>query len=84
MFSKIEACDFVFQRQLSDEVKNLIKGIIQSNINERLTIEQIRHHAWMQKHKQKEPSVGIMIGYNKIPIDTSVLELLKDMSFDPE
>jgi 5'-AMP-activated protein kinase catalytic alpha subunit len=49
----------------------------------RYTIEEIRKHPWMMMNScRKNNTQGIVIGYNKIPIDENVLFSLKDFNYD--
>lgn len=44
---------FEFERKLSDEAKDLIKGLIKIKPEERLSIPEILEHPWMNKNKEK-------------------------------
>lgn len=47
-----------------------------------MTINQIREHPWMAKHDFKPIDEGIIIGFNKIPIDGEVLGQLRYLNLD--
>lgn len=38
----------------------------------------------MAKHDLKESNSGIIIGFNKIPIDTDILSSMRSLNLDPD
>ena len=62
---------------------DLVSKILNGNQEERYSIEQIRAHPWMKKHPQPQ-SEGIIVGFNKIPIENEVLGRMKGLGFDPD
>ena len=45
--------DSIFEN-LSDELKNLIQGLLEVDVNQRLTIEQAINHPWFTTTKKKK------------------------------
>lgn len=73
LYKKILSGSYTFHKSLSDDAKDLISRILNGNQYERLTIGQIRNHPWMLKYEGKQNIAGIIIGFNKIPIDQDIL-----------
>ena len=58
--------------ELSPEIKDLIKHLLDINPNTRYNLEQIKQHPWLNlvPHNSRP---GILIGYHRIPIDSKIL-----------
>ena len=61
----------------------MIKCILNTDPDKRFTISQIRNHSWF-KQIFSESSLGILVGYNPIPINTEILNKLNEYNFDIE
>ena len=69
--------EYKINASLSEQVKDLIRKILTVDPQNRYGIDQIRKHPWMVANcPHKKSTKGIVIGYNKIPIDMSVLKSL--------
>lgn len=73
LYSKIKAGLFIIDKKISPELKNLLNGMICVKTSSRLTIRGIKEHSWFKNKPIYQPGYGIIIGYQKIPIDESVL-----------
>lgn len=82
LYKKILSGSLTFYKTISEEARNLISCILNTSHSNRYTIDQIRKHPWMKKHNNNTPKEGIIIGYNKIPIENGILDLMKPLSFD--
>jgi len=70
---------------LSDPAKDLIRKILTVDPQYRYTIDEIRKHPWMTYNStHKKSSKGIVVGYNKIPIDHNILNSLSDFDISAE
>ena len=68
LYKKILACEYKFPKFISASAKDLISKILNTDPEKRFNIEDIRGHSFTKSvnlHLQK----GIMIGYDKVPID---------------
>jgi 5'-AMP-activated protein kinase catalytic alpha subunit len=83
LYKKILSCDFSMPKFISAEAKDLLKHILTTDPDRRYTIEQIRAHPWYRQVTQ-ELSSGILVGYNQIPVDLSILRKLEEFGFSPE
>lgn len=70
--------------KMSDPAKDLIQKILTVDPRHRYTIEDIRRHPWMTYGVQKRCNKGIVIGYNRIPIDSKILSSLSEFEVDIE
>ena len=67
---RIEIPDF-----FSPMLKDLLHHMLDVNPITRYTLEDIRQHPWFNFVKQINLIPGIIIGYNKIPVDENILNL---------
>ena len=64
-------------------VKDLLKHMLDINPMTRYTLQEIREHPWFN-NKSCNMLPGIVIGYNKIPIDDKILKKCEIYGFDKE
>ena len=76
LYKKILACSYKAPKYISEEAKDLIRLILNTNPEERLGIEGIRNHPWF-KQVHEETCPGILIGYDQIPVDGQILVKLE-------
>lgn len=83
LYKKILACSYKFPKFISNEVKDLIARILNTDPKKRFGIEEIRNHPWYRQHKE-EICPGILVGYNQIPVDPYILSQLEkfDLKLD--
>ena len=75
LYKKILACNYKAPKFISHEAKDLIKCILNTDPDLRISIEGIRNHEWF-KQVLEEKSPGILVGYDQIPVDTAILKQL--------
>jgi 5'-AMP-activated protein kinase catalytic alpha subunit len=64
---------------LSPLCSDIMKKILNTDPEKRITIEDIRAHDWFDKYmKDHIPSKGLIIGYNRIPVRKRVIKAQKD------
>ena len=75
LYKKVLDGDCTFHDSVSESARHLVKGILNTNPAKRMTIEQIRDHPWMKQGNMHSRKIheGIRVGYNKIPVDKSIL-----------
>lgn len=76
LYKKVLSGNYSFISSISSEAKDLIQKILNNKPNERFNISQIREHPWMKRHINKKYHEGIIVGYNKIPVDQDILKTL--------
>lgn len=77
LYKKILACEYKPPKFISQEAKDLIKCILNTDPNKRINIEEIRNHPWY-KQIPEEKCLGILVGYDQIPVDSVILKQLED------
>jgi 5'-AMP-activated protein kinase catalytic alpha subunit len=83
LYQKIMNGEYNITVSLSEQLKDLIKRILTVNPLNRIKIDEIRKHPWMSINGiQQQSSRGIIIGYNKIPIDLKILNGLSENGID--
>lgn len=58
-----------------------MRGILETDADKRLTIEQIRNHPWYKQHQEVRYN-GIIVGTDQIPVDESILKEMKKYDYD--
>lgn len=85
LYKKILSGSFSFHKSISEEARDLVSKILNGKQSERYTIDQIRSHPWMTKYDlRNNTSSGIIIGYNKIPINPEILSQMRHLNLDPD
>lgn len=81
LYKKILSCKYEVPEWFSNEARDLISKILNTEPNRRLSIDKIKAHPWYSQYKQSI-SDGILIGYSTIPINSNVLSKLEKYNFD--
>ena len=81
LYKKILSCDYLLPGFISANCKDLIKKILNTDPQSRITIRGIREHDWFQQVKaQREKGEselqGIVVGMDKIPVIDEILPKL--------
>jgi 5'-AMP-activated protein kinase catalytic alpha subunit len=59
---------------VSSESADIIRNVLNTDPASRFGIEEIRKHEWTRKYKRNyEIPPGIVVGYNRIPVDPLIL-----------
>ena len=82
LYKKILNCEYKIPKFVSENAKDLIKGILNTDPTKRFTIEQIRGHKWYKMINHIEHS-GLIVGVHQIPIDRFILGQLEPLGIDP-
>ena len=72
LYQKILNAEYSIPEFVSEPCQDLIRKILCTNPEERLTIDQIRAHPWYLQAKVREHK-GIYVSKNPIPIDEEIL-----------
>lgn len=85
LYKKILSGDYVLPSFVSSQFKDLIGGILNVNPAKRLKIPDILDHDWCKQNDWDiNPSAGLIVGYHRMPIDTNILNKLKQFDFEIE
>lgn len=84
LYKKILSGDFAIPKFVSNEARDLLKCILNTDPLKRYTIEDIRKHPWFNIVTPQKDTGGLIIGYNSIPIDRSVLNMLEQYGFNSD
>lgn len=83
LYKKILTGEYKAPKFISDDAKDLMSKIISIDPSSRYTIDQIKQHPWYNLASYESVS-GIMIGYDRIPIEDKVLIQLEQFGFNYE
>ncbi|EGR31917.1 protein kinase domain protein, partial [Ichthyophthirius multifiliis] len=82
LYKKILAGNFNIPKFVSNEARDLLKKILNTDPEKRYNVQNIRDHPWCSNYKYNKISEGIIIGYNKIPIDPQIIQQLEKFNFN--
>lgn len=83
LYKKILSGKYQISKNVSAEASDLLKGILQTDPTKRFSVKEIRQHEWCTSYKLLKNPEGIIIGYNRIPVDETILDsLVKDYGFE--
>lgn len=83
LYKKILAGEFECPKFISNDAKDIIKGILTTEPEKRMTVAQIKNHPWFKQVNQ-DLHKGIIMGYDYIPVDKNILGSLRSFHIDPE
>ena len=66
---------------VSKDGSDMLSGILETDADKRLTIEQIRNHPWYRQHTEVQYN-GIIVGTDQIPVDENLLQEMKKFDYD--
>jgi 5'-AMP-activated protein kinase catalytic alpha subunit len=66
------------------DLKDFLKHLLDINPLTRYDFEQIKKHPWYNIVSSDGSRPGIIIGYNKIPVDESIINMCHDFGYDKE
>lgn len=84
LYEKIKEGKYRLPKTVSEEFKGLLQGVLEVEPTKRFSIEDIRQHSWWQLYKGNENTIGVMVGYNRIPVDADVLREMRSLGFETE
>ena len=70
--------------KLSKDLQDFIQRILTVDPNQRIRIEEMKEHIWWKKHSENYYPQGLIVGYNRMPIEPKILCEMKDLKFDPD
>ncbi len=74
LYQKIIAGKYHIPSFIRADARDLIQKILNTNPDERYTIEQIRAHPWYKNGGTRNDKRGVITGYHEIPVDEFVLK----------
>lgn len=83
LYKKIMSGDYSIPSHVSSECRHLIKTILNTDPEKRITIDQIRNHPWYKVSTPNEPQ-GIIYGFHKVTIDEKILSQVSGYGYEPE
>ena len=73
LYKKILSGDFSIPKHVSQDARDLLRKVLNTDPTKRFTSKDIRSHPWFtMRHLGEEPA-GIIIGYNEIPVSREII-----------
>ena len=69
-------------KEASPELNDLLKHLLDINPLTRYDFEQIKKHPWFNIVSSESSRPGIIIGFNKIPVDENIINLCHEYGYD--
>ncbi len=74
LYKKIMKGEFSLPKFLSNNAKDLLRNVLNTNPMKRFSIEDIKNHPWFNLNSNYSPGrKGLIIGLHEIPIDKDLL-----------
>lgn len=81
LYKKILNAEYKIPSFVSKDGTDILKGILETDPEKRLKIEEIRNHPWYKQHEETNYN-GIIVGSDQIPVDDNLLNELKRFDYD--
>lgn len=85
LYKKILNAEYNIPAHVSSEAASLLEKILVVDPAERLTVKQIRQHAWFRlvplSKQEKLATLSVLQGIHTLPVNSKVLEIL-EISYD--
>lgn len=82
LYQKILSGEFAMPKGLSADCQDMLKKVMNTDPETRLTTEQIKQHPWyVHNNKPVCNAQGLIIGKNEIPIEPAMLRHLDQFGF---
>jgi len=83
LYKKIMRGQYIMPKHFSNEAKDFIRCLLNTDPIRRYTVDDIKKHPWFNMLHFKD-QLGIIIGFNKIPIDLRAVSGLEKYGFNLE
>jgi 5'-AMP-activated protein kinase catalytic alpha subunit len=80
LYKKIMKAEYKIPSFVSDECRDIMKQILNTDPTTRIKIDEIRRHPWYRLNQPKEKE-GIIVGINPVPIDNELVNSLEQYGF---
>ena len=82
--NKIMNGDYLIAAFISSNIKDLIISILNIDLEKRFSIVQIKSHILYKITMPVYFHEGLIIGYNRVPIQDEILKIMESQGFDPK
>lgn len=82
LYKKILGGHYQIPNYVSEDAKDMLKNLLNIDPNHRYGFEEIKNHKWYQTYKRGYTiPPGVIVGYNRIPIDKKILIEMEKLGF---
>lgn len=83
LYKKIMSADYSLPKFLSGQCKDLIRKILNTEPDQRYSVNDIRSHTWSLQVKDRNRDMGLFPGKEKMPVEDKLFnKLLDEFNFD--
>ena len=69
LYKKILNNDYAIPEFISENASDILKKILTTDPAQRIKINEIKNHPWITQYNDVKISEGIIVGYNRIPVN---------------
>lgn len=84
LYKKILSGEFKIPKFVSSDAADLLKKILNTDPDKRYTLQDIKKHPWFQLYQPLCQNKGLIVGYNSIPNEETILKILSEKGFEKE
>lgn len=84
LYRKIRDGNYSLPITISSEARDLLRQVIEVDPTKRLSVGQIRNHAWMNRGALHRPAPGIVFGYSRVPVDKKIVQQMSSMGYNAD
>ena len=74
--------NYEIPKEANPELKDFLKHLLDINPLTRYDFDQIKKHPWFNIISSDDSRPGIIIGYNKIPVDENIINMCYEFGYD--
>ena len=82
LYKKILNAEYHAPNFISEEARDILAKILNTDPETRFTIDQIRDHPWFNIVECSQPHQGVVVGIDPEPIDPSILNSIASFDID--
>lgn len=84
LYKKIMAGNYEIPDFITNDAKDLLKSILNTDPEKRYKIADIRIHNWYNIAKCESQTEGILIGKHRIPVDMNIVKEMEKLKFEKD
>lgn len=84
LYKMILSGDFRIPSHVSPEAKNLIKRLLTTDPEKRMTLDELKKNIWLNMSPGEKTFSGIIPGVHQVPVDGEILRRLEQLGINKE
>lgn len=84
LYDKIKSGKYKLPKWVSPQFRHFLSKVLEVDPQKRYNIKQLKEHHWWNIYKAPKDPVGVMMGYDRVPIDMNILKQIKALGLDSD